>query len=257
MTPDEFNEQTIRLEKEKLQLERQKMALESRFMHRHFGAILGGAVSLVAIVVSVAQVWTAYINSQSQIANELIQQTERRQQAEKERIERAQFELGKFASGFLDDLYGSDLNKRDRVVDIITASFPAEASAPFINKLARTVEPGTKASLEARNLNIVATIAPRIYLHIQQAGQRRRAKDLAEKIESEGYVVPGVQLVSSGPKLTQLRVFKATEVSEARSILEGIQALGISVQLIDLSEEYNDSPDIRPRHYELWLGSGY
>ncbi len=106
----------------------------------------------------------------------------------------------------------------------------------------------------------VVGLPPRIYFHIIHESQRKSAEKLAAelttKLSSIRLSVPGVTK-RHGPAISQLRFFKQEEKAEAGQIAEVIKKIGVDVELIDLSKQYQNSTHIRPRHYELWLGGDF
>ena len=103
-------------------------------------------------------------------------------------------------------------------------------------------------------------LAPRIYLHIGQEGQRAAVEQLRallaqQHLGDKPLVTPGVQLVKQ-PNQGVLRCFAPEECAgEARQVLELINGLLQSpqLQLQDLSKPYATA-NLRPSHYEAWFG---
>lgn len=105
-----------------------------------------------------------------------------------------------------------------------------------------------------------ATLAPRVYLHIGQAGQRDAAQAFG-KLLAKGppaLTVPGTQLVPGQRNEGVLRCFRAAECrDEAPALLALANSLLASPRLTlqDLSARYENSPGVRARHYEIWFGN--
>lgn len=96
---------------------------------------------------------------------------------------------------------------------------------------------------------------PRIYIHIRANKQKERAKQIAEKLREEGYVVPGIEiLVEKGPSNTQVRYFRKTEENEATEITNVIKDLGVNDVEKQYTTGYETSPVVRSRQYEIWFG---
>jgi hypothetical protein len=76
-----------------------------------------------------------------------------------------------------------------------------------------------------------------------------------QAIDGEKIIVPGIELVKSGPPRSALRCFQRQECDgEAQKILAvANQLLRGALQLQDLSKRYAGSSSIRPRHYEIWF----
>ncbi len=109
-------------------------------------------------------------------------------------------------------------------------------------------------TLEA-SLNSVpdAGVHPRIFLHIRSAAQRPAARQVADTLRQQGYLVPGIQiLVESGPDETQVRYFHPTDQAEAQKILDQLTASGVK----NVASKPNlilGQVEIRQRQYEIWF----
>ncbi len=172
-------------------------------------------------------------------------------------------------------------NPRERKIAVDISSFLADNGQlpteliPTIIDLADTGENSAEAKKAANLLAKIGEKAPqlkkqiqqsavdipaRVYFHITQESQRTPAKALASRLITQlvaiDLKVPGVQRVS-GPENTQFRFFKAEEKEEAQRIVASLRTLDIRVVLVDLSSRYQNSKNIRPRHYELWLGKNF
>lgn len=120
--------------------------------------------------------------------------------------------------------------------------------------LARTA---TAAVLEADPE--AAEILPRVYIHIRSEEQRPPAATLGEALERAGFVVPGIErLADIGPSQSELRYFHDTEreVTDAERAAAVLGAAGLALEP-KLVPGFEDSTEIRPRHYELWLAPGF
>lgn len=99
----------------------------------------------------------------------------------------------------------------------------------------------------------VATLLPRVYIHIQREEQRAKAKEVATSLQKQGYLAPGIERVRVNRlEQTVVRYFREAEKDEAAQIAKILQGLGIKAapQYIRGSE---DSTKMRPRHYEVWF----
>ena len=89
-----------------------------------------------------------------------------------------------------------------------------------------------------------------MYFHIRDPRQRAYADQLRDRLQQSGYVVPGIQTLRVGPSANELRFFRNADETEAHAIERALALPGLVVKLIG---GYETSPDMRPRHYELWL----
>jgi HEAT repeat protein len=99
----------------------------------------------------------------------------------------------------------------------------------------------------------------RLYFHIGNEAQREAARRLASAVRTslgQELVVPGIEKVP-GPSQSELRFFKKAERQDAEKIAETLRAMGVPVEVRDLSARYEGSPQVRPQHFELWLGDNF
>lgn len=90
----------------------------------------------------------------------------------------------------------------------------------------------------------------RVYFHIRDPNQIAYANQLKTRLQERGFLVPGIQTLRVGPSASELRYFRERDAPEARAIAGALDAQGLVVKLIP---GYENSTDIRPRHFELWL----
>ncbi len=101
-----------------------------------------------------------------------------------------------------------------------------------------------------------AYVLPRIYIQIANVSQHFRAKQLATKLQENGFIVPGIENV--GDKASSSTVVKYfhkndEEADEAKKIAEILRG-----EKIIAEAKYFDSPNkIGVRRYELWLGADF
>ena len=267
MNQDEFNAATIEVENQRLQLEKERHARESSFFSKHFGAILTAGVSVLAIVVSGAQVMVADIRAEADRERAQIERDRENQRLENERTIELQREVQKalreekqqlatLAIDKQDILFSNDEERVQKLLDIIKITYSAEAVEPFLAKFSeseRQVAVSRDYLVEQRK-SVAKHIAPRVYFHISSNMLRDRAKELAAVFEKDGFIVPGIELKEGSVKVSQVRYFREHEREDAEAIVMLLKRQGIKVKLVDLSERYGKATNIRARHYELWLG---
>lgn len=108
-----------------------------------------------------------------------------------------------------------------------------------------------------------SSLAPRLYVHIAEEGQRTNARALERMLEQlrigeRTLVVPGIELVKEFPSQAQLRCFSPPECERlAPVVLAEInrQLASPQVELRDLSNRYGKTAT-RDGHLELWFPAG-
>ncbi|MBU3949435.1 MAG: hypothetical protein KJ826_14600 [Proteobacteria bacterium] len=135
-----------------------------------------------------------------------------------------------------------------RAVDDDLAAKLASAVAEVEPLRSKVGEVATEVATEARAR---IELLPRIYIHVKGNDERESARSVVQLLETEQFVVPGVQRVGSKlPKVSQLRYFKKTEEDEAKRILLILSKAGYKVSP-EYIAGYEASKAIRPMHFEL------
>jgi hypothetical protein len=101
----------------------------------------------------------------------------------------------------------------------------------------------------------LAQVAGRIYLHIRDENQRPKAREIGQKLRSQGYIVPGIERVRQGPPSSQVRYFKRADAEEGRRLAEALRKAGLEAEA-EYVPGHEDSKILRARHFEVWLGPG-
>lgn len=101
----------------------------------------------------------------------------------------------------------------------------------------------------------IGKATPRIYIHIRSANQGPIANQLASQFTAKGYSVPKAEiLVDKGPVRSEIRYFHQNEEErkEAAELAREVSG-GAGVRYIP---GFENSPLVKPRQFELWLGPG-
>ncbi|WP_052954523.1 ATP-binding protein [Microvirga vignae] len=109
-----------------------------------------------------------------------------------------------------------------------------------------------------------ASIPARLYIHIVDNAQRAVARELELRLEqiklgNTALIVPGIDLVARQSSANVLRCFSRADCGQdAEALLRSIKSVLAEpeIALQDLSDAYEKSTAIRPRHFELWFGQG-
>ena len=94
-------------------------------------------------------------------------------------------------------------------------------------------------------------LLPRIYVQIAREDQRKRAADVASRLQARGYIVPGIENVEGKvPPTSQLRYCPTDKFEEdLADITKTLQSISISVS----TQRLPKCGSVRPRLYELWF----
>lgn len=104
---------------------------------------------------------------------------------------------------------------------------------------------------------------PRLFIHTTKETDPRLHEALKRlvgrrdlRLNGEVVETPPPQLVDSASvEGVQLRFLKAADKEDAQLLAVTIEhALGVAVNVVDLSDRYEDDPRVRPQTFELWVG---
>lgn len=100
--------------------------------------------------------------------------------------------------------------------------------------------------------------SPKVYIHLRSNAQSTAGREMAAALREQGFEVPAADiLVDVGPRRSQIRYFRASDMNEAERIA-GILGERFPNGVWDtvLVDGYENSVSIRPLHFELWLAPG-
>lgn len=201
-------------------------------------------IFVMPIVVACVGSFATYLITQQQEANAIAKAASDRQI--------------KILEIFAEKITHPDLNQRLLAINLLRA-LDDELAAKVAFAVA-TTEPET-SDLKAAAIKIAdeakASIeqTPRIYLHVEGDADKAAASEVETLLESNGWVVPGIQRVgSTSPSTSQLRYFRDSEKSTAEAIHSALANAGHKFSLTYISG-YEDSKAIRPMHFEIWFAS--
>ena len=144
---------------------------------------------------------------------------------------------------------------------------------PLLEKVAKTK---TQAGIEAREaVNEFAQqaqdtrVSPRVYIKIQDEGQLDKARSYQQQLNAgllsnipgvrPKIFAPGIQNVGTRKSVTmsELRYFRPTDLERqiGEQLIQILHTAGLTNVYLRLVGGYEDNPDIRPNHFELWLSS--
>lgn len=136
-----IEERRLALDRERLEHERQLALAESRFVKRHAGALLTSIVSLIAVVVSGAQIWVASIDHRKQVEHEIAES----RRADEDRRHRWMLDAASFVMNNRAAIYSADSVERNRIRDMMIATFPPEITRPLFRRLELSAPPDHRA----------------------------------------------------------------------------------------------------------------
>ena len=116
----------LALDRQRFKLERERAARESKFVNRHFAALLAAAVAFTGVCSSVASVWAAYASKR----NELDIAT--------------RANLVKFVADNRTVIFGNDRLAGEQIRDVMKTCFPQDLLVPVLRRIEVAVPPQTR-----------------------------------------------------------------------------------------------------------------
>lgn len=117
---------------------------------QNFGVIFTAAVSLAAVVVSIAQVWVAFITKSREIELERLRHQREEQNRAKEQERDWNFRAVEFVAEHQDLLFGEDAARRDRIAKVMLITFPPAVTQALFRRIEATSEPENAAEWEVQ-----------------------------------------------------------------------------------------------------------
>jgi len=154
---EEKNEnEHLLLERARLELEKRKADSADRFFNKHLGTIITATVSLAAVLISLSQVWVAYITkekelqiAQSQKAKDIeishLQKEKESFALQEQQTREWNLNIAKFVSENASKIFSENKEQRERIKNVMLVTFPEEVTKALFQKLERTA-----GSVEAR-----------------------------------------------------------------------------------------------------------
>jgi hypothetical protein len=102
------------------------------------------------------------------------------------------------------------------------------------------------------------SLPTRIYIHISDESQRPEAQKMSEVLKAHNYTVPSIANVGiNAPDGNQLRYFRKNEAGmpEPTKIVDVLQEATSSKWTAKYISGYEDSPNLRPGHFEVWFAA--
>lgn len=121
---------------------------------------------------------------------------------------------------------------------------PASASGPALQPLAAKVAPAI----------VAVALPPRVYVQIGSEDRRVEADKAVEALRAGGVLAPGIERVATVPRKNQLRYCDEKMLDTSRdAVIRALASAGIAVESTPLAPRF--CGNVRPNHFELWLGS--
>ncbi len=131
----------------------------------------------------------------------------------------------------------------------------SQLSQGALTKLARKDSSLEKSFVQAvqQNPDLAVKVQARVFLHASTVLQMKLSKNIATHLKRNGFAFLEIERVKASPDSTQLRYYRQNEKNEVDKIIKQLLDFGLKQVKARYFKGYENS--VRPRTYELWLGS--
>lgn len=221
MEDDALALKKFKIEKKRLLLDEEKARFDARFWHRNFGTMTTFAVAFLGLVLSVAQVWVAYVQKDRDALQREHEVAIAQIQKQRELESQERRDLREFVSKNDGQIFSADSAARDRMKKLMLATFTPYIVQPVFDSLFAISAPaqqGTWAQARGEAANLAIQQAqPLVYVHYQDKRDSGLADGVAKLLADAGYRVPAKELVVQQTK-GDVRFFHSDEKDQADRI---------------------------------------
>lgn len=152
---DDIAAAQLDIDRERLRIEQRKVDVENRFWNKNVGTVITAMISLVAIIVSLAQVWVAKISKDKEIQITSIQKKSEMDLLDKQKEKELalldeqhkrewSLNVAKFVTENRKALFSEDPKEQEVFAKLIPTIFPKDISDSILDKLIAVSSPSTK-----------------------------------------------------------------------------------------------------------------
>lgn len=224
MEDDSLAREKLEMDRKRLLLEEERALFDKRFWHRNFGTMTTFAVAFLGLVLSVAQVWVAYVQKDRDALQRDREIEIARIQKERELESQERRDLREFVSKNDTQIFSADTQVRERMKKLMLTTFTAEIVQPVIASIFVISPPAQQATWavargEADQIAAqqARPLGPLVYVHYQDKRDAGLALEVAKVLVQSGYRAPGTELVVQRTK-GDVRYFHIDEKDQADHI---------------------------------------
>jgi len=161
------------------------------------------------------------------------------------------------AAGARPDALPEARARADELVRLVDAGSPSpvvsqSASAPA-NGLPN--QPPQSPATKIAPAVVAVALPPRVYVQIGADARRPEAEKAVMALHAAGVLAPGIELVAKVPRKNELRYCDEKMLDTSReAVLNALASVSITADAAPLAPRF--CGNVRPNHFELWLGSG-
>ena len=249
----------LEIEKKRLVLDEEKARFEQRFWHRNFGTLTTFAVAFLGLVLSVAQVWVAYLQKDRDALQKEHEVAIAQIQKDRELQSQERRDLREFVSKNDALIFSTDPVARDRMRKLMLSTFSADIVQPVFDNLLAISAPAQQATWaqargQAADL-VMEQAKPLVYVHYQDKRDADLVSGLVKALTEAGYRVPGKELVVQQTN-GDVRFFHSDEKDQADRIAGLVQDFlkkqGRDQHLASLFGG-RTFPNVPRNQFEVWI----
>jgi hypothetical protein len=128
----------LEIERERLRLEQARLRIENKFWNKNTGTVITAMISLVAIVVSLSQVWAVKITKDKELQMTAIQKQSELTLLQEQRNREWNLSAAKFVTENRKAIFGGDQREQELFARLIPTIFPKDVSDSLLEKLIAT-----------------------------------------------------------------------------------------------------------------------
>lgn len=190
---EEGEKNLLDFERQRLELEHKRFKLEQNFFRRHAGTIITGLISLSAVLVTVAQIWSAEISKQKELELRVKdhdhQNYKFQVEAEMQRTEFKQHmkeNLAIFIAKNSEDFFSESEQNQKRIRDLVAITFPEDIVEELFKRLIVRANAESKSTWEEGLKQVSTGRRKKITIQVFQKGINDQAK-VWENLNKYGY----------------------------------------------------------------------
>ena len=159
----------LEIEREHLKIEQSKLQVENRFWNKNTGTVITSLVSLVAVIVSLGQVWVAKIQKdkeiqitalQKKLEMDLLEKQKEKELAlaEEQRNREWNLSAAKFVTENREAIFAGNHSEQELFAKLIPTIFPKDVSDSLLDKLIAVSSPASKKTWQKERFRVLTPV---------------------------------------------------------------------------------------------------
>jgi len=150
----------LEIEREKLRLEQSRLQIENRFWNKNAGTIITAMISLVAVIVSLSQVWVAKITKDRELQMTALQKQSEFTLLREQRDREWNLNAAKFVTENRKVIFDGDQKEQELFAKLIPTIFPKDVANSLLDKLIATSTGQSKETWKKGKYSVEVYVGP-------------------------------------------------------------------------------------------------